>query len=95
MSKSDFGHFASFCRIMVGHGAYAGVAPHVFCGLYHVDDGVDRQYGSQYGNWCSDASHEREGDEIASHRHSGVAHSSYDGDAQPQEHEGQREVPAS
>lgn len=79
-------------QVVVGHGAYRGVGPDVFCGLDHVDDGVDRQDDAHEAHRSADGGHEGEGQEIAAHRDACIAYGSEDGDEEPGDHGAQREL---
>ena len=83
-----FGNFTF--EVMVGHCANAGVGPNVFCGFNHIDDGVNRQDDSHHCHGSPHAGHKREGQEIATHRHSGIPYGRDHGDQHPHRH--RREV---
>lgn len=79
---------------MVGHCANAGVGPNVFCGLNHIDDGVNRQDDTHDADGGTDAGHERQGQEVAAHGDAGITDGSQDGDEEPGNHGADREVKA-
>ena len=80
---------------MVGHRTDAGVGPYVFGCFHHIDDGVDGQDDAEDGNGGTDARHQRERQEEATHGDTGIADGRDDGDEYPQEDGAKRERCAS
>ena len=72
-------------KIVVGHGADAGVGPDIDGGLNHVDYGIYGKYDAHDGNGGTDACHQREGQEEASHGDAGIADGGDDGNEYPKE----------
>lgn len=79
---------------MVGHGTDGRVGPDVFSSFNHVDDCVDRQDDTHDADRCTDAGHERQGQEIAAHGDAGVTDGCQDGYEEPGNHGAQRKVKA-
>ena len=67
------GIFDLALQVMVGHRADGGVGPDVLSRLDHVDDRVDRQDDTHEAERCAEGAHEREGQEVAAHRDTGIA----------------------
>ena len=67
----------------INHRTDAAVGPDVDGGLDHIDDGVDGEDESHQRYGGSDTGHEREGEEIATHRDTGIAYCRDDGDERP------------
>ena len=55
----------------IGDGAHAGIGPHILGCLNHVDHSVDRQDYTHDADIGAHTRHEREREEIASHRDTG------------------------
>lgn len=72
-------------QIVVRHGTYTGVRPHIFCRFYHVDYGVDGKYQPKNFHWSTDSRHQRECEEKTSHRYSSIANSRNDRNQNPQQ----------
>ena len=81
-----------FANVMVGHRCNAGVRPYVFGCLYHVYDGIYGKYYSHNCNRRTYARHEREGEEEATHRHSGITYRRDHRKQEPKEHCGKGEL---
>ena len=76
----------SVCQVMVSHGADSCIRPNVFCRFDHIDDGVNRQDNAHDADRSSDTGHEGQGQEVASHRNTGVADGCQNGDEEPGNH---------
>ena len=81
-------------EVFIRHGRYAGGRPYVLGSLHHVDDGIDRQDDAHDADGSTLSGHQREGEEIAAHGHTGIADSGDHGDDKPQQHHWQCEVSA-
>ena len=64
----------------VHQSANAGVAPHVFCRLHHVDDGEYGENDAHDADGSPDSSHEGEGEKIAAHGDTCIAYRRDDGE---------------
>ena len=62
-------------QIFVGHGADAGVGPHVFGGFNHVDDSINRKNNAHDADGRANGTHEGKGQEVTAHGDAGVADS--------------------
>lgn len=73
-------------EVVLGHAADARVGPHVFGGLNHVDDRVDRQNDAHEADGGADAAHQGQGQKVAAHGDAGVADGRQDGHEEPGDH---------
>ena len=77
---------STLLHVLVHHGAYTTVRPYVLSRLYHINDGIDRQDDAHDADRSVHARHQGEGQEVATHWDTGIAHCRQDGDEKPKCH---------
>jgi hypothetical protein len=77
--------------VVICHGAHAAVGPYILCRLYHVDDSIDGEDDTHDADGRTLTGHQREGEKITTHGHTGIADGRDDGDDEPEKHRGERE----